>query len=190
MSLPLSRSCRLWCSPPSLVLQWRLGEVAFWEEVPVPQDLVPHFRNDVVLPLLVQLHWEFRRHVACCPSLLPGHLRRGPVSRGAFANPRALVSLTCCGVWPQATPPPPTRPPPKPAESTLCELKGPAGTTYPRGAGRTDDLSHSLSLSVSLSLSLSSFFLQGVGVVHATLKPSARPALTLCFVRGWLWGPL
>ena len=43
--------------------------------------------------------------------------------------------------------------------------------------------------SLSLSLFLS-FFLQGVGVVYATLRPSARPALTLFFVRGWLWGPL
>ena len=141
VSLPLSRSCRLWCSPPSLVLQWRLREVAFWEEVLVPQDLVPHFRNDVVLPLLMQLHWEFRRHVACCPSLLPGHLRRGPVSRGVFANPRALVSLTCCGVWPQATPPAPDTSTPQARREYPLRTQGAGGNDLPRGAGRTDDLS-------------------------------------------------
>ena len=82
--LPSRRPCHY----QSLSRSCRHCEVAFQEGVVVQQNLVSHFRNDVVLPLVVQLHWEFRRHVACCPSLLRGHLRRGPVSRVPSANSR------------------------------------------------------------------------------------------------------
>ena len=140
VSLPKSRSFPRTCAPPSVAVDRRLCE-----------------RVPVKVLVLLQLHWEFRRLVACCPSLLPGHLRRGPVSRGVFANPLALVSPTCYGVWPQATPPAPDTSTPQ-AQRVPSANSRPAGTTHPRRkqAG-TDDLSqngYALSLSLSLSLSL------------------------------------